>query len=122
MSLHAWMPGDHDPTFLAALMEALDAIERKHGPSARVTLDSLCALGQDYLDRGEFYAAESLFAQAVARSPSFTPAILGLARSLRASGDHEGAIVKLEDALRIDPQNEAARRELKTLLRQASRR
>jgi hypothetical protein len=43
---------------------------------------------------------------------------LGLARSLKRSGDPEGALERYQEALRIDPENDEARGERKSLLLQ----
>ena len=102
------------------LEEALSSVETKFGPSSRVTLDALCALGSEYLSRGQTFSAESFYAQAVSRAPSYVPALLGLARSLSRSGDIEGAILRYEEVLRIQPEHETARRELKSALVRAS--
>jgi len=104
------------------LQEALSSVETKFGPSSRVTLDALCALGGEYLSRGQTFSAESFYAQAVSRAPSYVPALLGLARTLFRSGDAEGAILRYEEMLRLEPENETARRELKSALVRASRR
>jgi tetratricopeptide (TPR) repeat protein len=103
------------------LQEALSGVETKFGPSSRVTLDALCALGSEYLSRGQIFSAESFYAQAVSRAPSYLPALLGLARSLFRSGDAEGAILRYEEMLRFEPEHETARRELKSALVHASR-
>jgi Flp pilus assembly protein TadD len=49
------------------------------------------------------------------------PALLGLARSLGQSGDEEGALSHYEEALELEPGNDAARRELTTLLAKRER-
>lgn len=100
--------------------EALTHIENRFGPSSRITLDALCAVGNDYSSRGRTFAAESFYTQAVSRSPSYVPALLGLARSLSRSGDLDGAIARYEEILRLEPGHEVARQELKKLLRRAS--
>lgn len=96
------------------LQEALSSVETQFGPSSRVTLDALCALGSEYLGRGQVFSGESFYAQAVSRAPSHVPALLGLARSLFRSGDAEGAIRRYEEILRLEPEHETARRELKS--------
>ena len=103
------------------LEETLARVTERFGPTSRVTLDALCAIGNEYLDRGQMYSAEGFYAQAVSRSPAHVPALVGLARSLMRSGDYESAILRYEEALRIDPDHEAARRELKRALVRASR-
>ena len=104
------------------LEDALSRVEHEFGPTSRVTLSYLCALGQEHLKRGQAYSAESFFGQAVSHSPSHVPALTGLARSLRLSGDVHGAIERFEDVLRLEPRNEAVQRELKALILRASRR
>ncbi len=104
------------------LEETLSSVEAKFGPSSRVTLDALCVLGNEYLSRGQTFSAESFYAQAVSRAPSYVPALLGLARSLSRSGDVEGAILRYEEVLRLEPENKSVRRELKNALVRASRR
>lgn len=103
------------------LDEALAQVSEQFGPSSRVTLDTLCAIGSEYLSRGQTFSAEGFYSQAVSRSPSHVPALVGLARSLMRSGDVEGAISRYEEVLRLDPDHEAARNELKRALVTASR-
>jgi len=104
------------------LEEALASVEARFGSSSRVTLEALCALANEYLNRGQTFAAESFYAQAVSRSPSYVPALVGLARSLSRAGDTERAIARYEDVLRIEPDHAAARQELKAALVKVSRR
>lgn len=104
------------------LEDTLVSVEAKFGASSRVTLDALCEIGNEYLTRGQTFSAEGFYAQAVSRSPSHVPALLGLARSLFRAGDIEGAILRYEDALRLDPDNDAARAELKRAFTEVSRR
>lgn len=102
------------------LEEALAGIETRFGPSSRPALEALCELGNEHLSRGRPFAAESFYTQAVSRSPSYVPALFGLARSLSRAGDLEGAITRYHDVLRIEPEHEAARRELRAVLARAS--
>ena len=104
------------------LEETLSSVETKFGRSSRVTLDALCALANEYSSRGQTFSAESFYAQAVSRAPSHVPALLGLAQSLFRSGEADGAILRYEEVLRLEPDNETARRGLKSALVRASRR
>jgi tetratricopeptide (TPR) repeat protein len=104
------------------LEETLVSLETKFGPTSRVTLDALCELGNEYLSRGQTFSAESFFAQAVSRSPSYVPALIGLGRSLARAGELDRAILRYEEALGIDPDNQVARNELRQALARASRR
>ena len=120
MAQNVW--GEEPEASNRILEEALSSVETKFGPSSRVTLDALCALGSEYLSRGQTFSAESFYAQAVSRAPSYVPALLGLARSLSRSGDAEGAILRYEEVLRLEPENQSARYELRRALVRASRR
>ena len=66
--------------------------------------------------------AEALFQQAVSRRPAYVPALLGLARSLRQTGDDLEAVKRYEEVLRLEPENASARQELKSLLAKAGTR
>jgi tetratricopeptide (TPR) repeat protein len=103
------------------LETTLQLVESKFGASSRLSVDFLCAMGDEYLKRGQLATAEALFGQAASRSPSHVPALLGLARSLGRSGDEEGALARYEEALELEPGNAAARQEIKTLLAQRER-
>jgi len=107
---------------IRVLEDTLKSVEAKFGPSSRVTLEALCSLGDEYLSRGQTFSAESFFSQAVSRAPSHVPALLGLARSLSRSGEVEGAILRYEEVLRLEPENQSAGYELKGALVRASRR
>ena len=104
------------------LEDTLSRVEAKFGPSSRVTLDALCALGDEYASRGQRFSAESFYSQAVSRALSHVPALLGVARSLLRSGDVEGAILRYEEVLRLEPENQSARHGLKGAFVRASRR
>jgi cytochrome c-type biogenesis protein CcmH/NrfG len=73
-------------------------------------------MGEEYLRRGHVVVAEALFQQAVARRSSYVPALLGLARSLRRTGDELEAVKTYEEVLRLEPDNASARQELASLL------
>lgn len=100
------------------MQSTIEKVEAEYGASSRVSLQFLCAMGEEYLDRGNTLTAESIFTQAVSTSPTHVPALLGLARSLRRSGDPEGALERYQQALRIDPANDQLRKEAKSLLLQ----
>jgi Tfp pilus assembly protein PilF len=104
-----------------ALEATLQRVESKFGASSRLSVDFLCAMGDEYLRRGQLATAEALFTQAASRSPSHVPALLGLARILGLSGDEEGALSRYEEALELEPGNAAARQELTTLLTKRER-
>jgi tetratricopeptide (TPR) repeat protein len=105
-----------------SLMETLDRVESSSGVSHRASLEFLCSMGDEFLQQGLLATAEALYLEASARSPSYAPALLGLARILARSGDEEGAVARYEEALRLDPKSETAARELKSLLLRRSRR
>jgi tetratricopeptide (TPR) repeat protein len=107
--------GDPDGAY-EALVATLERVESKFGASSRLSVEFLCAMGDEYLARGQVATAEALFEQAASRSPSHVPALLGLARSLGRSGDDEGALSRYEDVLEVEPGNAVARRELTTIL------
>jgi tetratricopeptide (TPR) repeat protein len=104
------------------LEDVLVSIDGRFGSSSRAMLEALCTLAVEHVSRGQTFAAESFYAEAVARSPSYTPALIGLARALFRSGDYDGAITRYEDVLRIEPDHPQARKELKfTLVKVAQR-
>jgi Tfp pilus assembly protein PilF len=113
--------GDADGAY-DALVATLESVESSFGVSSRLSVDFLCAMGDEYLKRGQLATAEALFGQAAFRSPSHVPALLGLARSLGRSGDEEGALSRYEDVLEVEPGNAAARREFGALLAKRGRR
>lgn len=98
------------------MASTLEKVEAKYGTSSRTSLQFLCAMGEEYLRRGNLVTAESIFTQAVSTDPAHVPALLGLARSLNRSGDHEGALERYQQALRLDPANDQVRKEAKSLL------
>ena len=95
---------------------ALKQIEQASGASSRASLELLCSMGNEYLNRGDVVLAESLFAEASTLSPSYTPAALGLARISNRSGNNEQAIAHYQKVLRADPGNAEAERELARLV------
>ena len=102
----------------ALLASTLESVEAAYGTSSRVSLQFLCAMGDEYLNRGNTLTAESIFAQAVSTSPTHVPALVGLARSLKRSGDLDGALERYQQALRIDPANDQVRLEMKAVVLQ----
>jgi Tfp pilus assembly protein PilF len=99
-----------------SLAATLERVEARLGATSRTSLELLCAMGEEYLRRGHVVTAEALFQQAVSRRPSYVPALLGLARSLRQTGDDLEAAKRYEEVLRLEPENASARRELKSIL------
>jgi Tfp pilus assembly protein PilF len=99
-----------------ALSATLERVEAKLGATSRTSLDLLCAMGEEYLKRDQVVTAEALFQQAVSRRSTYVPALLGLARSLRRSGDDLEAVKRYEEVLRLEPDNASARQELASLL------
>jgi len=99
-----------------ALAATLETVEARFGATSRSSLELLCAMGEEYLRRGHVVTAEALFQQAVSRRSSYVPALLGLARSLRQTGDDLEAVKRYEEVLRLEPDNASARQELMALL------
>ena len=95
---------------------ALQQIEKTSGVSSRASLELLCSMGNEYLNRGDVVLAESLFAEASTLSPSYTPATLGLARISHRSGNNEQAMAQYQKVLRLDPNNAEAEREIARLV------
>jgi tetratricopeptide (TPR) repeat protein len=63
--------------------------------------------------------AQGLYSEAVALSPYYAPAYLGLSRNYRALGDLENARHELEELIGFDPSNADATRELEQLAKLA---
>lgn len=82
------------------------------GPSSSAGLKLLCGMGEEYLRLGRIVLAESVFAEAAGYSPSYPPALLGLARVHRRQGDPMRAIAYYQKALQLDPENAAVKDEL----------
>ena len=91
--------------------KTLERIDEKLGTSSPVSLAFLCSIGDEYLRRQQTASAETWFGEAASRSPSYVPALYGLARSLRSARDLEGAIRYYEQVLRIDPSHGPSRTE-----------
>lgn len=104
-----------------ALSDAQARIESAHGLSSRVSVEFLCVMGEEYLRLGRLLAAESLFGEAQLRSPSYTPAALGLARVAARGGDDATAETYYRQVLRLDPGHVAARSELASLVARRER-
>jgi Tfp pilus assembly protein PilF len=96
--------------------DTLKRIESSSGTSSQIGLELLCAMAYEYLSRGETFLAESLFTEATTLSPTYTPAILGLARILLRAGDEAAAIEQYQRVLREEPNHPEAERELQQLL------
>ena len=105
-----------DATAYQSFRSALKQIEKASGVSSRASLELLCSMGNEYLNRGDIVLAESLFAEASTLSPSYAPATLGLAKISRRSGNNEQAIAQYQRVLRVDPNNAEAERELARLV------
>jgi tetratricopeptide (TPR) repeat protein len=105
--------GDADKAF-QVFRQALNDV----GPSSTAGVELLCSMGNEYLHRRQVVLAQSLFMEAVSLSPDCTPALLGLARTYRQTGNRGKAIDHYQKALQIDPEDTAAERELGQLLLQ----
>ncbi len=64
---------------------------------------------------GELLVAESFYTEAVLRHDGFVPAALGLGRIYRRRNELKAAIEQYEKVLRLDIENDSARRELEEL-------
>jgi tetratricopeptide (TPR) repeat protein len=104
-----------------AMATTLEKVEVRFGAASRTSLELLCAMGEEYQRRGHLVVAETLFRQAVSRRSSFVPALLGLGRTLRQTGDDLEAVKAYEEALRLEPGNDSARKELAALLAKVTR-
>ncbi len=98
-----------------AFKDTLRAIESRAGVQDTALLELLCAAGDQYLRRGELLVAESFYTEAVLRHDGFVPAALGLGRIYRRQNDRKAAIEQYEKVLRLDIDNDSARRELEEL-------
>jgi Tfp pilus assembly protein PilF len=107
--------GDDEAAY-ELMSSTLEKVEAKYGTSSGTSLQFLCAMGEEYLNRGNIVTAESIFTQAVSASPTHVPGLVGLARTLKRSGDLEGALERYQEALRIDPSNDKVRQETRSLL------
>lgn len=96
--------------------ETLKRTENRFGAGSVPSLELLCSMGYEYLNRDQAVLAQSLFGEAEALGPRYAPAALGLARALKRKGDTASAILHYQRALELDPRNEDARTELEPLL------
>ena len=60
--------------------------------------------------------AQSIYTEAAGYSPTYVPALIGLARTYRRAGDLGNAIMEYQKVLRVDPNNANAERELGQLV------
>jgi Tfp pilus assembly protein PilF len=109
--------GDSDRAY-RLLRDTLTLLEERRLPSESA-LELLCLLAEEYRRRRQHAMAQGLYSEAVAMSPYYAPAYLGLARNYRALGDVENARRELEEVLAFDPSNADAARELEELLKLA---
>jgi FimV-like protein len=79
----------------------------------------LCLVADEYRRLRQHAMAQGLYSEAVALSPYYAPAYLGLARNYRALGDFENARRELEEVIGFDPSNADAARELEELAKLA---
>jgi Tfp pilus assembly protein PilF len=114
---HLLGSGDSERAY-QLLRETLTILEERSLP-AEGALELLCLLGDEYQRRRQHAMAQGLYSEAVAMSPHFAPAYLGLARNYRALGDLENARHELEEVLAFDPSNADATRQLEELTRLA---
>ena len=114
---HLLKSGDSDGAY-RLLRETLTIIEERSLPSESA-LELLCLLADDYRNRRQHAMAQGLYSEAVALSPYYAPAYLGLARNYRALGDLENARLELEELIGFDPSNADAAREIEELAKLA---
>ncbi len=112
---HFMGSGDSERAY-QLLRETLTLIEERSLPSESA-LELLCLLGDEYRNRRQHAMAQGLYSEAVAMSPYYVPAYLGLARNYRALGDLDNARHELEEVIGFDPSNASAARELEELMK-----
>jgi tetratricopeptide (TPR) repeat protein len=100
------------------LRETLSLLEERSLASERA-LELLCLVADEYRRLRQHAMAQGLYSEAVALSPYYAPAYLGLARNYRASGDLENARLELEELIGFDPSNADAAREIQELAKLA---
>jgi tetratricopeptide (TPR) repeat protein len=115
---HRLGSGDSERAY-QLLRETLKIIEERSLP-AESALELLCLVGDEYQRRRQHAMAQGLYSEAVAMSPYYAPAYLGLARNYRALGDLENARHELEEVLAFDPSNADAARGLEELAKLAT--
>ncbi len=101
-----WLGYDDSPERLQAALNALNNAE-KFGPGLPETI----AAKAEYLYRikGDFHAAEPLFAQASEANPGDSNLLMKLATTERRTGQFEQAITHFQMAIDLDPANLDAR-------------
>ena len=109
-----WTLGAPDAAY-DAFKDTLVTIESRAAVQDTALLELLCAAGDQYLQRGELLVAESFYTEAVLRHDGFVPAALGLGRIYRRRNELKAAIEQYEKVLRLDIDNDSARRELEEL-------
>jgi tetratricopeptide (TPR) repeat protein len=114
---HLLGSGDSERAY-QLLRETLTILEERSLPSESA-LELLCLLADEYRNRRQHAMAQALYSEAVALSPYYAPAYLGLARNYRALGDLENARHELEEVIDFDPSNADATRELEELTKLA---
>src|SRR5207245_9089613 len=75
----------------------------------------LAALANVYMRGHRFTDAEGILRKLVALHPNDASAHMQLGRMLAADGQNDGAIVELQSALKLDPNDTAAQRDLADL-------
>lgn len=104
-----------------ALAEVQARIESAHGGSSRVSIEFLALMGEEYSRAGRTLAAETLFGEALLRSPTYVPALIGLARAAARTGEAARAEAHYRQVLRLEPGHAAARDELASLMTRMER-
>ncbi len=100
------------------LRETLTLMEERSLPSEN-SLELLCRVADEYRNRRQHAMAQGLYSEAVALSPYYASARIGLARNYRSLGDLENSRRELEEVMGFDPSNADAARELQELTRLA---
>ena len=91
------------------------------------TPDQVLADGKNGLNSGQIVRAESLFKQALNMDPTYSPAMLELARIKLRLGEMDSTQIWLRQAIDADPENQEFRdefdriNEINTLMNDASR-
>ncbi len=81
-------------------------------------VEALSGMGYLALDRGHNVQASSYFKRAVARSPTFGPALFGLGEAYRATGKEELALEQYRRYVSVDPNGTdvvVAQRQIQTI-------
>jgi Tfp pilus assembly protein PilF len=126
----AWKAPASAPASTEVKTDALERIERNFDAvafrQAAATLDQmdsarmtalapheravkLAAEGKEYLDRGLLLEAERLFQSAIAADAAVAEAHSGLAEVRERTGDQDAARREANEALQLDPNNQAAK-------------